>query len=346
MKNKLMIITLISILLLTSGCGSNKYIKDKDNKIVTYEETGQMLEKDIVCLPEKDGELYNIYKEYKDQLNVDFDDLPSCDSFKVNSNESSGLWEFLFVKPLAFLILALGKLVGNLGISLILIGLAIRIILLPFTIKSTKQTMNMKKAQPEIEKIERKYRNRTDNESLMAKSQETILVYKKYKVNPMVGCLMSFIQLPLFFAFLQAIYRTPTIYEETLLTYNLGMTPLVGIKSGNYLYLLLLLLIAVSTYFSFKQTMSQAGTQSPEAAKQMKIMLYVMLFVITYASMTLPTALAFYWIVTYAFIAVQNIIINLVNNKDLTNKKDKKNKKDKIKDKLVKKEGMKYGKTN
>ena len=48
----------------------------------------------------------------------------------------------------------------------------------------------MKKAQPEIEKIERKYRNRTDNESLMAKSQETILVYKKYKVNPMVGCLM------------------------------------------------------------------------------------------------------------------------------------------------------------
>ena len=55
MKNKLMIITLISVLLLTSGCGSNKYIKDKDNKIVTYEETGQMLEKDIVCLPEKYG---------------------------------------------------------------------------------------------------------------------------------------------------------------------------------------------------------------------------------------------------------------------------------------------------
>ena len=68
--------------------------------------------------------------------------------------------------------------------------------------------------------------------------------------------------------------------------------------------------------------------------------------VITYASLTLPTALAFYWIVTYAFIAVQNIIINKVNNKDLTNKKKDNNKKDKIKDKLVKKEGMKYGKDN
>ena len=344
MKNRFKILVLVFALLLTSGCGNSKYIQDKDKKIVTYEETGQMLEKDILCLPEKDSELYNIYKEYSDQLNIDFEDLPACTDFKITSNESSGLWEFLFVKPLAYLILVLGKLVGNLGISLILIGLAIRLILLPFTIKSTKQTMNMKKAGPELEKLERKYRNRTDNESLMAKSQETMMIYKKYKVNPMVGCLMAFIQLPLFFAFLQAIYRTPAIYEESLLTFNLGMTPLVGIKTGNYLYLLLLVLIAVSTYFSFKQTMSQAGSQSPEAAKQMKIMLYVMLVVITYASLTLPTALAFYWIVTYAFIAVQNIIMNKVNNKDLTNKKD--NKKDKIKDKLVKKEGMKYGKNN
>ena len=344
MKNRFKILVLVFVLFLTSGCGNSKYIQDKDKKIVTYEETGQMLEKDILCLPEKDSELYNIYKEYSDQLNIDFEDLPACTDFKITSNESSGLWEFLFVKPLAYLILVLGKLVGNLGISLILIGLAIRLILLPFTIKSTKQTMNMKKAGPELEKLERKYRNRTDNESLMAKSQETMMIYKKYKVNPMVGCLMAFIQLPLFFAFLQAIYRTPAIYEESLLTFNLGMTPLVGIKTGNYLYLLLLVLIAVSTYFSFKQTMSQAGSQSPEAAKQMKIMLYVMLVVITYASLTLPTALAFYWIVTYAFIAVQNIIMNKVNNKDLTNKKD--NKKDKIKDKLVKKEGMKYGKNN
>ncbi len=349
MKNKFMLAILVSCLLLTSGCGNSKYITDKDNKIVTYEETGQMLEKDIVCLPEKDGELYNIYKEYKDQLNVKFEDLPDCTDFKINSNESSGLWEFLFVKPLAFLILKLGNLVGNLGISLILIGLAIRLILLPFTIKSTKQSMNMRKAQPEIEKIERKYRNRTDNESIMAKSQETMLVYKKYKVNPMIGCLMAFIQLPLFFAFLQAIYRTPAIYEESLLSFDLGMTPLVGIKTGNYLYLLLLVLIAVSTYFSFRQTMNQTGNQPPEMQKQMKIMLYVMLFVITYASLSLPTALAFYWIVTYAFIAIQNVILNIVNNKSLTNnsKKDKNpNKKEKIKEKLVKKEGMKYGKDN
>ncbi|HIS12205.1 MAG TPA: YidC/Oxa1 family membrane protein insertase, partial [Candidatus Onthocola stercoravium] len=283
------------------------------------------------------------------QLKYDFEDLPSCSDYSLSSTKSSGLWEFLFVKPLAFLILELGNLIGNLGVSLILIGLAIRLILLPFTIKSSRQTFNMRKAQPEIEKIERKYRNRTDNESLMAKSQETMMVYKKYKVNPMVGCLMALIQIPLFFAFLQAIYRTPAIYEETLFGFDLGMTPMVGIGQGNYLYILLLILIAISTYFSFRQTMTQTPQSTPEAAKQMKVMLYVMLVIVVYASLTLPTALAFYWIVTYTFIAVQNIIINMINNRSLTNKPRKKKeekKKEKIKDKLVKKEGMKYGKNN
>lgn len=349
MKNRYKIIALISILLLTSGCGDSKYIKNDKNEIVKYEETGQMLEKDILCLPNPEGNLYNLYEQYSKQLDFPVSELPACSNFKINSTESSGLWEFLFVKPLAYLILQLGKLVNNLGISLILIGLAIRLILLPFTIKSSKQTMNMNKAKPEIEKIERKYRNRTDNESLMAKSQETMMVYKKYKINPMVGCLMAFIQLPLFFAFLQAIYRVPAIYEEFLFGFNLGMTPMVGISAGNYLYILLLILIAVSTYFSFKQTMSQTAGQTEEMQKQMKIMLYVMLGVIVYASLSMPTAMAFYWIVTYAFIAIQNIVVNMINNRSLTNKPRKskeERKKEKIKDKLVKKEGMKYGKNN
>lgn len=343
MKNK--IIILVCVLLLTSGCGNSKYIKDENDKIITYEKTGQMLEKDILCLPKEDGELYELYEKYANQLNQSFDELPSCEEYKINSNESSGLWEFLFVKPLAYLILKLGTVVKNYGLSLIIIGVIIRLVLLPFTIKSSKQTMNMKKAQPEIEKIERKYRNRNDNEALMAKSQETMMIYKKYKINPMIGCLMAFIQLPLFFAFLQAIYRVPAIYEQSLFGFSLGMTPMVGIKSGNYLYVLLLILIAVSTFFSFKQTMNQSAGSTPEMASQMKTMLYVMLVIICYASLSLPTALAFYWIVTYAFIAVQNIVINYINNKSLTNK-HKKNKSEKIKDKLVKKEGMKYGKNN
>ena len=352
MKNKFKIIALVSLLLLTSGCGNSKYIMDENNKVVKYDATGQMLQKDILCLPEKDSDLYKLYEKYSDQLNNKFSELPSCENFHVNSNKSKGLGEFLFVKPLAWSIISLGNLIGNLGVSLILIGLIIRIILLPFTIKSMSAQRNMKKAQPELERIEKKYRGRNDNESLMAKSQETMLVYKKYKVNPLLGCLMAFIQLPIFLAFLSAIYRTPAIYEETLFGFNLGMTPSVGLNNGNYLYILLIILIAVSTYFSFKQTLNQNPTSTmPDQAKQMKIMLYVMLVLIVYASFTLPTALSFYWIVTYAFIAIQNQVMNMINNKSLTNKpkktkEEKEQHKNRIKEKLVKKEGMKYGKDN
>ena len=341
MKQKIKVLVLFLVVILLSGCGKNNYIMENNN-IVKYEETGQSLQKDILCLPSKDGNLYKQYEKYKDQLDVSFDELPQCEDFKVNSNKSTGLWELLFVKPLALLIIKLGKLVGNLGISLILIGLAIRIILLPFTIKSTKQTANMKKIQPEMEKIERKYSGKTDNQSLMMKSQETMALYKKYNVNPMIGCLMAFLQIPLFFAFLRAIYRTPSIYEESLLGFDLGMLPLKGIQNGNWMYLILVIIIAISTYFSFKQSLSQAPNTSQDTGKQMKIMLYVMLFMITYASLSFPTALGFYWIITYAFIAIQNVIVNKTTNKD-SNKPKKENK---IKEKLVKKEGLKYGKNS
>ena len=110
-------------------------------------------------------------------------------------------------------LLKLGYLLKNMGISVMVIGLLIRILMLPLQIKTVKQSENMKKIQPEIAKIEKKYQNKTDNDSLMMKSQETMMLYKKYNINPMSSCLLAFIQLPLFFAFLQAIYKIPAIYE-------------------------------------------------------------------------------------------------------------------------------------
>lgn len=134
-ENKFKVFALVCVLLLTSGCGTSNYIKDDEGNIVEFEETGQMLQKDILCLPEENSELYKLYEENKDQLKYDFEDLPSCSDYSLSSTKSSGLWEFLFVKPLAFLILKLGNLIGNLGVSLILIGLAIRLILLPLQLK-------------------------------------------------------------------------------------------------------------------------------------------------------------------------------------------------------------------
>lgn len=342
MKNKILSILLVMIILLTSGCGSSNYIKDEDDKIVQYEETGQNLPSNILCKPEEESELYKLYEQYNQELKISLNKLPNCSEFKLNSNESSGIWEFLFVKPLAYLILKLGDWIGNMGISLILIGLAIRLILLPFSYKTHKQSKNMQKVNQEIQKLELKYRGREDRDSMMMKSQEMMGIYKKYNVKPMSGCLVAFLQLPIFFAFLEAINRVPAIFEDKLLGFNLGMTPYVGLSNGNYLYIILIVLIAVSTYFSFKYSMKSAGTMNntPEMQKQMSMMTNIMVIMIVITSFSLSTALSFYWIVTYAFIAIQTFIFKKLSGEKIDKKpKDKK----KIKDKLEEKRGLKYG---
>ena len=302
MKKKLMSILLLVVILFSTAC--TNYVKE-DNKTVTYEDTGQMVVSNILCKPVNE-DYYNFYNKYNDSLDPKLEDLPSCQDFKPNDLPYKSIWETVLIKPIAWLILKLGQLVGNYGVSVMIMSLIIRALMIPLSKKSMSQSENMKKAQPEIQKIEKKYANKTDNESIMAKSQETMMVYKKYNINPVSGCLTAFIQLPLFFAFLEAINRVPAIFEGSLFGMNLGMTPLVGLSQQKYIYIALIILIIVSTYISFKFSMAQADNS---AAGQMKFMMMFMLIMISVASLSLPTAIALYWVVNNLFAIVQNIII-------------------------------------
>ena len=355
MKHKTKIITLIIVILLAGGCGGNDYIVDKKGKIVTSEITGQNLQKDIFCKPSDGTEVYKLYQKYEKQMKYELDELPECKNFKITSNKTSSLWQFLFVKPLAFTILKLGNLFKSwgmtkayLGLSLIIIGLLIRFIILPFNIKSQKQSKILQEVMPQMQKIEKKYENRTDQEAMMMKAAEMQAIYKKYKVNPMLSCLLSLIQLPIFFAFLEAIYKIPTIYEGKIFGLNLGTTPTVGIFTNHeYGYLALVILIILTTYVSFKFTMKQSQTTATTtgAPDQMKTMLIFMTIFIGFASFSLPTAIAIYWVVTYAFIIIQTYVVNLISKyKEKKEVSKKKTSKSKIKEKLNLKEGMKYGK--
>ena len=292
-------------LALTTGC--TKYLSDDNNKRITNEKTGQSLTSNILCKP-TDKDLLSIYEKYENNMEVKLDDLPECSKMKIYDKKTySGLWVQLFVMPIAWLIIKLGLLVKNYGVSVMLIGLLLRLVLMPLSAKTIKQSENMKKAQPEIEKLEKKYKDKTDSDSMMAKSQETMMIYKKYNINPMGGCLVSFIQLPLFFAFLEAINRVPAIFEESLFTLQLGTTPLVGIKAGNYAYLILIALIVLTTYLSFKFSMNSSG--SSEQQNQMQFMSTFMLIFISIASFSLPTAIALYWVVTNGFSVIQTLIL-------------------------------------
>lgn len=307
MKKKLSVVLLIIFITLSTGC--TKYISD-DKKRVTNEVTGQNLTANILCKPES-KDLVKLYEKYDNKLTVKLEKLPQCSKFKMNDLKYESLWETIFVKPLAYVILKVGDWVNNYGLSVMIIGVLIRLLLLPLSRNMIKQSEAMKKAQPEINKIEKKYKDKTDSESMMAKSQETMMVYKKYSINPITGCLTSFIQLPLFFAFLEAINRVPAIFEESFLHLQLGTTPLKGISNGNYYYIILIVLIVLTTYISMKGSLSNnsKGKDETNPGMQMQFMTKIMVVMISVASLSLPAAIALYWISTNAFACVQNYIV-------------------------------------
>ena len=208
---------------------------------------------------------------------------------------------------MAWLVIKLGLIFKNYGIGIILASLFIRFITFPVTKKIAMQSENMKKAQPEINKLESKYKNKDQNDKdvMMVKTQETMAIYKKYNINPLSGCLFSFLQIPVFFAFLEAMNRVPALFEDKFLGFQLGTTPIVGMSNGNYLYILLIILIIGTTYFSFKLN----GTAtSPDQAKQMKTMSMFMIVFISIASFSFATGIALYWIASSVFTIGQNFL--------------------------------------
>ena len=303
-KSKKILLILACVLLLT-GC--TKQLKDEDNKVISNEKTGQSITENIICKP-TDKEVISIYEEN----DVKISKLPDCEDFTPLSNYE-GLWTSLFVKPLAWVILKIGAILNSYGLSIIITCLLIRMLLMPITKKTAMQSELIKKAQPELEKLEKKYKGKENDQEAQAKrAQEMMMIYQKYQINPVSGCLLSFIQIPLLFAFLEAINRTPALFENDFLVFQMGTTPGVGITSGNYWYILLLVLIIGTTFLSFRKTLKD---QSGAMAGQMKYTIYFMLAMVAVASFTLPAAIGIYWITSSAFTILQNIYVERKKDK-------------------------------
>lgn len=301
MKKKTVRILLTFLLVLTlTGC--TKQLKDSNNKIVKNEITGQSLPSNILCRAEDK----NTIKLYEDN-GIEMSKLPKCSEFKITSGGYEGIWTTIFVKPLAWVILKLGGLVKNYGLAIIIITILIRLIMYPITKKSAMQSENLKKAQKDLEKLEKKYAGKQDQESMMQKSQEMMIIYKKYNINPMSGCLFALIQIPLFFAFYEAMNRLPAIFEGTFIGFHLGTTPINAMQSGNFLYIIFIILVVLTTYFSFK--LNSGATPSPEQEKQMKMMSKIMVVMIGVTSITMPVAIEIYWIFNSGFTIVQNLLV-------------------------------------
>ena len=300
-KKKLQLILVLVLVFGLTGC--TKILKNEDGKAVQNEVTGQNLTENILCRPESEKTI-KLYEDNK----IAISKLPKCSSFEIADGGYEGIWTTIFVKPLAWLIIKIGVILKSYGIAIIIVTLLLRTIAIPITKKTAMQSENLKLARPEIDKLEQKYKGRQDQESMMQKSQEMLLIYKKYNINPMSGCLFSFIQIPLFFAFYEAINRLPAIFEETFLgLFQLGTNPMKAITNGHFYYIIFIVLVIGATYFSFK--LNSVASMSKDQEKQMKMMTNIMIVFISIASFSLPTGIGLYWIFNSGFTIVQNLLV-------------------------------------
>ena len=327
-KIKSKIIIVVMLLFLSTGCTTT--LVDKDNKAVQNPETGQSLTENILCQPENE-QTRKLYEEN----GVKLKDLPKCSEFTPGSTEYDGLWTGIFVKPLAFIILTLGKYIGSFALSIIIITIIIRLILFPFTRKMAVQSEMMKKASPELARIQKKYEGKTDDASKMRQAQEMQNLYKKYNINPLGTLLTAFIQFPIIIAIYQSVQRSAAVATGSMDIFgnviHFEMTPWEGIMSGQFIYLIVFLIMAVLYFLSMqipmlitkqkaKKEAAKHHRKPDETKNPMGNMMYYMMIPILVLSIMWPTGMTIYWIISSLVIILRTLLVQYVFIDKLQNK--------------------------
>ena len=108
-------------------------------------------------------------------------------------------------------IYSLLELIGipNIGLSIILFTLVIYLFMTPLQIKQQKFSKMNAIMQPEIQRIQKKYKGKKDQDSVMKQNEEITAVYQKYGVSPTGSCVQLLIQMPILLALYQVIYHIP-----------------------------------------------------------------------------------------------------------------------------------------
>jgi YidC/Oxa1 family membrane protein insertase len=197
--------------------------------------------------------------------------------------------------------------------SIVLLTVAVRILLIPLTVKQVKSTRVMQELAPEIKKLQNKHKN--DKQKL---NEEMMALYKERGFNPMAGCWPLLAQMPFFFALYQVIYNSRVAGEANVLR---GRT-FFGVPLEQHWWALdgwdklfsapgltilaLTTAMSLTTYISQRQLMSkQAAQVNPQQQMIMKIM-PLMFFVF---AVNVPLAVIVYWVTTNFWSVGQQYIL-------------------------------------
>ncbi|EGB16434.1 membrane protein insertase, YidC/Oxa1 family [Pseudodesulfovibrio mercurii] len=195
-----------------------------------------------------------------------------------------GWFDFL-AKPLLVGLNFFYGFVGNYGVAIIILTVIIKLIFWPLSQKSYGSMEKMKKLQPMVAKLREKYGD--DKQRL---NQETMALYKTYKVNPMGGCLPMVVQIPVFFGLYKALLGAVELRHAPFIA-HLPFTdlPWLADLSAKDPYYISPIIMGASMFLQQKMTPS-AGDPT-----QQKIML-IMPLVFTFMFLQFPSGLVIYWL--------------------------------------------------
>ncbi|MBR7927849.1 membrane protein insertase YidC [Aerococcaceae bacterium zg-ZUI334] len=213
------------------------------------------------------------------------------------TSESTNLWDRYIIYSLSQFIVWLSNLLGgSYALGIIVFTLIIRGALIPLTKMQLKSQRQMQELQPELDKLKEKYPNR-DRESMRLLQEEQQLLMETRGVNQFAGCLPLVIQLPVMMALYQAIVRTEVLRQGHFLWMNLG-------KVDPFFILPILAagLMFANSYYTM--------LSNPKQNSQMKVFMYVMPVVILFISMSFPSAVSLYWVISNAVTLIQTFMYN------------------------------------
>ncbi|MFD1204259.1 membrane protein insertase YidC [Sporosarcina contaminans] len=220
--------------------------------------------------------------------------LSGCSQFNEPIySTSEGFWNKYIVWPIVSLISTFKELLGTYGLGIIAVTIIIRLILLPLMIKQAQSSKRMQEIQPVLNQLKEKYKSK-DAVTQQKYREEMQRIITEEKINPAAGCLPVIIQMPIIIGLYHAISRmnaTPEIEIGNFLIFELA-TPSIT-------------LAIIAGLMQFIVLRTGPAMDNP----QMKVMMYIMPFMIMIFGTFLPAALALYWVIGNIISIIQNIFI-------------------------------------
>jgi YidC/Oxa1 family membrane protein insertase len=203
------------------------------------------------------------------------------------------------------------------ALSIVGLVIVIRIVLIPLFVKQIKASRGLQLVQPEIKKIQAKYKGKSDAESRQKMTQETMALYKETGTNPFASCLPILLQAPIFFALFRVLNGIPKpgfsigpltneLREQadgaTLFGAPISQTFLNSeLLSTKILTIVLIVLMSASTFTTQRQLMMKnmpASAMDNPFAQQQKVLLYVLPLVFAVSGVNFPIGVLLYWLTT------------------------------------------------